>query len=363
VVPPSARSEVRGIRSLSEEPPNLGLRRGSPRVPQLNRGSGQWARSISEEDIDDVNLLHLHSVTDRVAVSQYIPGARRFFEYAQASGRACGTCDELDLSLSRFLAVCCYVRREAYERGVQAVYGVIYLRPELQGRCPLSRRALQSWRKLQVAGEGSPTPWPGVCVIARQMRDSGEEEAADVTLLAADSYLRESDWALLHPWDVVWTQEFGVSLRLGDSSLGETTKTGPEQGVRPDRPWVELMLLRRKRLALREGRHRLFRITPSAYYKVWRKVCDILNYLPGPPHSLRHTGASYDALEDADSKHAYRSLEEIRLRGRWRVMSSVARYSKTFVYNSSLAAMPPALHAEGARLYLLLGQRQVVPKR
>jgi hypothetical protein len=45
----------------------------------------------------------------------------------------------------------------------------------------------------------------------------------------------------------------------------------------------------------------------------------------GPPHDLRHGGASRDVELQT------RSLEHVRRRGRWSVMSSVQRYTKTWL--------------------------------
>ena len=124
-----------------------------------------------------------------------------------------------------------------------------------------------------------------------------------------------------------------------------------------DRPFVEEILRRAKVRAEREGRRRLFRLTPSAYYRLWRKACQRLGYDPGPPHSLRHTGGSFDALESSLGGKAYRTLDAIQKRGRWRVASSVARYSKTHTYNRALAEMPEGLRRRGAELYRRFGTR------
>jgi len=188
-------------------------------------------------------------------------------------------------------------------------------------------------------------------VISDAMRRMGEREAADITLVSADCYLREGDWSLLHPWDVVVTSRYGVSLQFGDPSLGETTKTGPRQGVRPDRPVVERILLGAKARAEASGQRRLFRMTPSSFYRVWRRACENLGWDAPPPHSLRHTGASFDSIEGGVRGGPYRTLPMIQQRGRWRAPASVLRYSKTHVYNAALAAMPDLLRAEGAQLY------------
>ena len=49
--------------------------------------------------MDDINLLHLHAVTDRVALASYIPGARRFYLWARSRGRAVGTLEDFEAAV------------------------------------------------------------------------------------------------------------------------------------------------------------------------------------------------------------------------------------------------------------------------
>ena len=44
-----------------------------------------------------------------------------------------------------------------------------------------------------------------------------------------------------------------MSIGVGDPALGETTKTGPRMGVRPDRPGIEKFALRYKEIAEKAG--------------------------------------------------------------------------------------------------------------
>jgi len=167
---------------------------------------------------------------------------------------------------------------------------------------------------------------------------------------------------LIHPSDISYSRTYGDSSQLGAPEKGLTTKTGPRQGVRPDRPLVERLLLHYRDEARQAGRHRLFSITPQQFYRAWVAACDALGYHPGPPHSLRHTGASFDALEDWELGCCYRDLGAIRVRGRWKMEASVQRYSKTHVYLRALAEMSPSQQQRGAELYSRLGRRPTVPR-
>ena len=176
------------------EHPQIAQRRKPVPPPQKNRGSGAWKRRITEDDLDDLNLLHLHAVTDRVALNSYIPSAQRCFRWAAKKNQATSGLNDLDKAVA-----------QSYERGLAAVYGVAYIRPEFFQECPRSRRALTSWRRIQIAGEGAPVTWEAVMAVQEVMRRGGDTEAADIAVISADCYLRKSDWSLLHPWDVVYT--------------------------------------------------------------------------------------------------------------------------------------------------------------
>ena len=197
--------------------------------------------------------------------------------------------------------------------------------------------------------------------VQEEMR-RGDTEAADIAVISAECYLRESDRNLLHPWDVVYTEALGVSLLIGNPDAGESAKTGSRQGVRPDRRVVEQLLLRRRKEAISARRKRLFSITAAPFCRAWVSACTRLGYNPGPPHSLKHTGPSFDALEDATLQGPYRTLDAIQARGRWKLMRSVLRYSKTHTYNQALASMPDCLRARGAQLYSRIASRSKVAR-
>ena len=73
----------------------------------------------------------------------------------------------------------------------------------------------------------------------------------------------------------------------------------------------------------------------------------------GPLHELRHSGAAQDVLSKS------RSLEEVRRRGRWRSMTSVQRYTKTWMLVRRRAEMPAALVEKGKQIMLIRGKRTI----
>ena len=90
---------------------------------------------------------------------------------------------------------------------------------------------------------------------------------------------------------------------------------------------------------------RMFTTTPAKVRKAWAKVVVVLGILfAGPLHSLRHTGPSNDIAKGRIG------LEGARRRGRWLMLSSVQRYSKTFALVRYRARTPPATLALGERV-------------
>ena len=96
------------------------------------------------------------------------------------------------------------------------------------------------------------------------------------------------------------------------------------------------------------------RFLPGGLQKEWDKAKEELA-MPwiGPPHDLRHAGASRDV------EGSHRSLEEVRRRGRWRAAASVQRYTKTFWLVKQRARTPAWVLAKGQQLLQSRGDRVI----
>ena len=120
-------------------------------------------------------------------------------------------------------------------------------------------------------------------------------------------------------------------------------KTGQEQGVKVESPFLALLLARRAEQVGQKAH--IFELTAEAYRRQWRRAADSLGlpWMP-PPHSLRHTGPSEDATSGR------RTLEDIRRRGRWTQPKSVQRYSKPHALIVHKARLPAAIMQKGREL-------------
>lgn len=255
----------------------------------------------------------------------------------------------------------CYSERMSIEAGKNAVYGVEYAFPLCRKRLFNARADLAAWAGFALVGEGQPVPWEGVGGIAEDMRKRGDAEGADLCEIFADMYVRESDWDMMRDVDVSYHPKYGVAVQLGVPERGESTKTGVRQGIRPDRPAIAEKLLWYKARAEARGGGRLFDHTPSTFYRSWNVSCANSQYDPGPPHVLRHTGPSFDMLEDEFGR-PYRTLVQVQVRGRWRAKTSVTRYGKTHVYIRALGEVPVHVRQLGESRLRALGERPVAAK-
>ena len=265
------------------------------------------------------------------------------------------TVEDKDKCMADYLAYLCYGLQKGLNEGRFCFSGSQVVYPELFGKLNLAHRAIKSWTRLHVSGEGAPVPWEAVACIAELLRDGSDKgsEAAELVLISADCYLRESDWQTLRREDIVESLDHGIGLLLGVAERGEATKTGTRQGVRPDR-FMIADIIRQCRNRTRPGT-KVFTISPSEYRQRWHSATKKLGFFPGPPHCLRHTGPSFDFLT------GYRSLDHIRTRGRWSgVSSTVLRYAKTHSYIAADAAQPTNVKEHGQVLLESLAARPTV---
>ena len=247
--------------------------------------------------------------------------------------------------------------------------GAVYV--ETMRRLPLAHRALQSWERLAVLGEGQPLSWDALLAISQAMLELNHPIAAGSVIISADLYLRQSDWDVIREGDVYLAPDGRVAVLLGVAERGETTKTGTRQGVLADRSGIADLLLQYKKKARKGGR--LFGIRPAEFSAAWRAACETLHIKDSVPHSIRHIGPSYglsgsdEALSSSASApsfeatpkatKAYRTLDQIRTRGRWRAKTSVLRYGKTHYYLKAESETPRHLRRVGALRKPALGTR------
>ena len=340
---------------------------GTPRSRLKRRGAGAWEISMHPQQlvVGKVNRLIAHLVQDETGLHAYAPAARRFLDFCAEWGMPVMYVHQRDASLADYLAYMCFEEDRGLESGRVCVAAVSVIFPEMSHRTPFADLALKSWQRLHVGGEGAPTTWVILCAVTQEMRRLGYFQSADVVEMAADGYLRSSDWAQVNKEDIVGpysdAHPHRIAIMLGIGERGEATKTGSKQGVRPDRSGISRMWNSYRELAKPGGR--VFQVTPPVVRNHWDEAQVSIGVEAGPLHTVRHVGPSTDMHNfqddpyDDDWTGPYRTIDQLRTRGRWRAKTSVLRYGKTFSLLKVASKVSPEVLASGKARLLQLGTR------
>ncbi len=247
-----------------------------------------------------------------------------FMEWCERHGYEYDTIEQLDISLSRYVVYLYELgvrvpRQGGKTHAVHVVCGIRHLLPSLD--LPIVDRRLRGWHRLQPSASPPPLTFELTCLIAATMAHSGFHAHSIASLLAFDCYLRIGELVGLTVSDVA---------RIGDHRLPAgaagtmalrflTTKTGKHQFVQIDRDVIGRLLS--VYLDGKDGSKSVFGLTAAGYRRVFHSVLAALDlgHVGYTPHSLRHGGATTDALSG-------RSVESILLRGRWASNASARTY-------------------------------------
>ena len=254
---------------------------------------------------------------------KYIPAVKDFLSYVHSRNLSFNSDEDIDRALTIFLEKGLYEQLFAFDRANAVFFGLLAIFPELGRKLPTAHRAWKAWERQNLGGEGAPIPEQAVELVAHWFAQSDRHDLDLLVRLIFDCYLRSSDWEKLRKEDIYRSGET-VAIILGVSERGEKAKTGPNQGVIVDCPLIAEALWS-KAQALQPGAV-LFSTSPEAFRQQWTraKAATGLSWI-GPPHDLRHGGASRDV------EAGTRSLEQVRRRGRWKILDSVQRYTKTWL--------------------------------
>ena len=114
-------------------------------------------------------------------------------------------------------------------------------------------------------------------------------------------------------------------------------------------------ILLRLKAESRRG-EKIFKTSPSKVRRAWNRAARDNKFDPGPLHTLRHVGPSEDALGTPE-EGPYRSLPQIQVRGRWKLLQSVLRYAKIHPLLRARAETPTRILEYGAQEIASLGKR------
>ncbi len=325
-----ASPAMRGTRAAFAPSPRTvagSLRREEGPTPRTTVGSSvreKWALPGCGDPAPSTSTLAGHAVTEGSS-RLYEKGIARFRAYLRGIWEpgTVFTARDVDQQLARFFDV---LFEEGRELGFsylalarQTLAGVLHAYPQFSGQMAVADRALSGWEKVRPPQERGPISWGVALLVAGCMAgcsSSFGEQAALITLLCFDCFLRGDEWEHLRASDVSDDQT-DIALSLGTH---KATKTGRDQGVVVSHPLVR-RLLRDWCKYSRDPSTPIFSIARDQYSGLFSNVCVFLGLSDVTPHVLRHGGATHFT-------QVLKRGGEVMQRGRWKTKKSVARYSK-----------------------------------
>ena len=331
-----------------EGPPRMrSAGRGKAKPPPLkNRGKSVWDH-VARVGMPPgrvsggANLLHVHAVNDQTNVRNYLPAVDEFLREARRRKWPLDSFSQRDAAIADLLAIMCYEWNVGIQRGRLLFHGFLHVFPEHSDLLPEAHRALQSWERLGTENEGEPIPEEQVWCIVLGFLRSGNKESALISALSFDCFLRGQDWKNLRVSHIKASYDRSgrlcVALIFGERALGESVKTGSDQGCIVQREWLAQWLLRYRDERIAQGKIFVFEQSSDAFRDHFAAIHRWLGIAVATPHVLRHAGAAV-MLEDDPS-----ALPVAKRRGRWLSDRSLKRYSKTHILVALRGSLPPAI--------------------
>ncbi|CAK0843612.1 unnamed protein product [Prorocentrum cordatum] len=252
----------------------------------------------------------------------YPEAVRLFYLFCRSVMMPTATYQELDVAMEQYLHKL-YFDGKTISRPNSTVHGLVYelnLTWSKTSEIPLIRKALLSHRRSSCSVSRLGAPWECAVSLAGFMARHALVEsiqAACLALLMFDTYRRISEAVALGFFSlIVAPRELGKPTKAGTNDdtvlVGETA---PER-----RPVLRAILVQILR-ATKPGEYPFPDLTAPKYGLMFRRACQALGFgdLKLCPRSLRHGGASVDALNGVDT---------LTIQRRWNVIASCRRYEK-----------------------------------
>ena len=278
------------------------------------------------------------------------------------------TTSEIDACMERYFEELARLGKEPFH-GKNTLWGYVKLRLRNKTSAKValasSKEALDGWCNVMKGEMRDPIPEELVFALAEIMIvELGDWDAAAATLLIYDSYARPSEILCMTKQHNVIVPKTGIAsekygkqhaLVIAPSQLGRTTKTGHFDdhvlvGIN-GRRWINQVLFdfMNMRPPCPTSDQLFAGLTlaklESVFKEAQRYLGDGWKYadVVVTPHVLRHSGPSNDHYLGKTN------LDEIRIRGRWASMKSVARYAKHAKLLRAVSKMPKDVDARSAK--------------
>ncbi|CAK0807702.1 unnamed protein product [Prorocentrum cordatum] len=338
---------------------------------------GPWVAALASKVLVDAHILELEGAALMMAAEHVLRQAPSLAGEAGLAGRRAGSPSLLESlaatpgtellragAATLFLQHCPGMgadRQGANELdtlldGSKLMAGLSHLIPELHkmatGELLRASRCLVAWRRRIPPRTRLPLPRAAAFALARCLRDLGFPRMCLLVVVTFVAYLRPREAFLLRgkhlvaPKVVAGRQCSSRSLLLHDATLGDPGKTGmfDAAALLDRREWLLPCLEALKALSLDAGC--LWDFSPAELQRHFAVLVKVLGLESLPPrlHSLRRGFASDDLAAAA------RTLEELRVRGRWAAIASLKGQGKTARLLLEMAKVPEDARVLGRAL-------------
>ncbi|CAE7380279.1 gag-pol [Symbiodinium natans] len=250
--------------------------------------------------------------------------------------------DEVDYALNLFLNQA-FLEGWDISEGVKCMAAVTDRWPALSGRgqLPRTRRSMQGWRNLDPGVTRPPLAWPLVALIALTVLQADQFVACMAILFMFATYVRPGEVFEIRRQDLVKSRSLGqvwsVNLHPSDDLQESKVEVSNETILLDNKeiPWLGAAL---ECMTAISGAA-LFPTNYTELLDTWHRALKQLGlgFKFAVPHQLRHSGASWDRFKN------YRSLLEVKHRGRWAADSSLKRYEQHAMVAQQFEKLAPAL--------------------
>ena len=299
--------------------------------------------------------LEQNTLLERISVGRetqidYERRLERLYTFLAENGLNGTSAAEFDTYLVAYMNEC-FQDLQAADIGSKTLAAFAWKHPEFSRHghesLPRARQALIGWLKGIPPAQREPMTWLEVCGVAAEMVRNESWAFGVALLLMWDLYLRPAELFTMRVKDASPPMPEGGrstchwSFRIRPFEAGMPAKTGSFDDTavldHPARGFLGPLVaeLRRHRSPTAPL---IPKIDAQSFNRAFHLAVGKLG-LSLVPYQARHGGPSHDRAEN------FRSLAEVRKRGRWLHENSTRRYEKHGVLQSRLANMDAKLRA------------------
>jgi len=297
-----------------------------------------------------LTFLEVNSVRSGTA-NAYDKSVKEFSEWMENAGVQAKSVEELDAAGCEYLEHM-YFEGYNHDVGDRLMSSLLYCSLALtalgKAALPRMQRCLRGFRRLAPGMSRAPLPYVAVVAMVAAAFFLREPKFGIALLVQFIGYLRPHELLGLTGQHIVpptKSEPNKWGILIAPEELAVRSKTQQfDESVLLDWTWLPALGSWLKRLAdSSEGKQTLFGYDHRSYTATFQRLAEVtgVSELRPHPYSVRHGGASHDYLGKR------RSLDEVRLRGRWRSEESVRRYVKASRAMKEEAALPEATQQYG----------------